>query len=86
MKKNFYILLLFLTLVSCEIRYNYKAVVTSIDTITEHIEFQRTNWGLKQVKYPELYKVNYRIVKDGTLIYNKDEIQYIHIGDTLIWE
>ena len=85
MKKIFYILLLFLTFVSCEVRYNYKAVVTSIDTIPEHIEFRRTNWGLQQVKYPELYKVNYRIVKDGTLIYNKDEIQYINIGDTLIW-
>ena len=86
MKKIFYILLLFLTFVSCEVRYNYKAVVTSIDTIPEHIEFQRTNWGLRKVKYPELYKVNYSVVKDGTLIYNKDEIQYIHIGDTLIWE
>lgn len=86
MKTKFYILLLFLIFVSCEARYNYKAVVTSIDTVPEHIEFRRTHWGLKQVKYPELYKVNYSVVKDGTLIYNKDEIQYIHIGDTLIWE
>lgn len=90
MKKFFYILMLVFCM-SCSIdKIEIKGIVTKIDTIPEHTERRRVYNGkfvqYRTYTYPETYRVHYKIVKDGTIIYNKYEIENIHVGDTLIWE